>query len=148
MTKQNLDGDSDNICNISNDQGDRTYTFMSSYHDGPAGIKHTINGNEHQALGHQGQAVKGKCQVRSLKSLQYQFRLTMPEDKITVLQLNMNKAYNAGIDLMGKINKTSCFLALLQEPYCYKGTFAAIPGRADFIPSARTGGPRAAIYAD
>ena len=65
-----------------------------------------------------------------------------------VLQLNLNKAYNAGIDLLGKLNKTGCFLALLQEPYCYKGTLAAIPGRADYIPSARTGGPRAAIYAD
>ena len=64
------------------------------------------------------------------------------------MQLNLNKAYNAGIDLLGKLNKTGCFLALLQEPYCYKGTLAAIPGRADFIPSARTGGPRAAIYAD
>ena len=65
-----------------------------------------------------------------------------------VMQLNLNKAYNAGIDLLGKINKTKCFLALLQEPYCYKGTLAAIPGRADFIPSARAGGPRAAIFAD
>ena len=55
----------------------------------------------------------------------------MPES-ISVLQLDMNKAYNAGIDLLGKINKAKCFLALLQEPYCYKGTLAAIPGRADF----------------
>ena len=47
-----------------------------------------------------------------------------------------------------KINKTRCFLALLQEPYCYKGTLAAIPSRADFIPSARSGVPRAAIFAD
>ena len=69
-------------------------------------------------------------------------------DKITVVQLNLNKAYNAGIDLLGKINKTKCFLALLQEPYCYKGTLAAIPGRADFVPAVRTGGPRAAIFAD
>ena len=64
------------------------------------------------------------------------------------MQLNLYQAYNAGIDLLGKINKTKCFLALLQEPYCYKGTLAAIPGRADFIPSARAGGPRAAIFAD
>ena len=72
----------------------------------------------------------------------------MAKDKITVIQLNLNKAYNAGIDLLGKINKTQCFLALLQEPYCYKGTLAAIPGRASYIPSSRTRGPRAAIYAD
>ena len=65
-----------------------------------------------------------------------------------MIQLNLNKAYNAGIDILGKINKTQCFLALLQEPYCYKGTLAAIPGRATFIPSNRTGGPRAAIFAD
>ena len=65
-----------------------------------------------------------------------------------VLRLNLNKAYSAGIDLLGKIDKTKCFLALLQEPYCYMGTLAAIPCRADFIPSARTRGPRAAIYAD
>ena len=64
------------------------------------------------------------------------------------MQLNLNEAYNAGIDLLGKINKAKCFLALLQEPCCYKGTLAAIPGRADFIPSARAGGPRAAIFAD
>ena len=72
----------------------------------------------------------------------------MSDNKIVVIQLNLNKAYNTGIDLLGKLNKTECFLALLQEPYCYKGTLAAIPGRADFIPAARTGGPRAAIYAD
>ena len=72
----------------------------------------------------------------------------MAEDKIRVMQLNLNKAYNAGIDLLCKINKTNCFLALLQAPYYYKGTLAAIPGRADFIPSARAGGPRAAIFAD
>ena len=69
-------------------------------------------------------------------------------ESISVLQLNMNKAYNAGIDLLGKINKQKSFLALLQEPYCYKGTLAAIPGRADFIPSTRTGSPRVAIFAD
>ena len=39
-------------------------------------------------------------------------------------------------------------MALIQEPYCYKGTLAAIPGRSDAIPSTRTGGPRAAIFAD
>ena len=72
----------------------------------------------------------------------------MGDKKITVLQLNLNKAYNAGIDLLGKINKTKCFLALLQEPYCYKGMLSANPGRADFIPSSRSGGPRAAIFAD
>ena len=61
---------------------------------------------------------------------------------------NLNKAYNSGIDLLGRINKTKCILAPLQKPYCYKGTLAAIPGRADFIPSSRSGGPRAAIFAD
>ena len=67
---------------------------------------------------------------------------------IDVIQLNLNKAHNAGIDLLGKINKSKCFLALIQEPYCYKGTLAAIPGRSDAIPSTNTGGPRAAIFAD
>ena len=38
----------------------------------------------------------------------------MAEDKIMVMQLNFNKAYNAGIYLLGKINKTKCFLAHLQ----------------------------------
>ena len=36
----------------------------------------------------------------------------------------------------------------MQEPYCYKGTLAAIPGRANFIPTARTSGPRAVIFSD
>ena len=72
----------------------------------------------------------------------------MFEDEISVIQLNLNKSYNAGIDLLGKINKKKSFLALVQEPYCYKGSLAAIPGRADYVPSARTGGPRAAIFAD
>ena len=72
----------------------------------------------------------------------------MSKDKETVIQLNLNKAYNAGINLQGKINKTRCFLALIQEPYCYKGTLAAIPSKADFVPSTRTGGPRAAIFVD
>ena len=86
-------------------------------------------------------------QVRSLQMITF-LPASMSNAEITVLQLNMNKAYNAGIDLLGKINKTSCFLALLQEPYCYKGTLAAIPSRADYIPTIRPGGPRAAIYAD
>ena len=68
--------------------------------------------------------------------------------QVRSVQITKYKVYNAGIDLLGKINKTACFLALLQEPYCYKGTLAAIPSRADFIPSTRTGGPRAAIFAD
>ena len=72
----------------------------------------------------------------------------MTYEKISVIQLNLNKAYNAGIDLPGKINATKCFLALIQEPCCYKGTLAAIPGRASFIPLSRTEGPRAAIFAD
>ena len=50
---------------------------------------------------------------------------------VNVIQLNLNKAYNGGIDLLGKINKSKCFLALIQEPYCYKGTLAAIPGRSE-----------------
>ena len=45
--------------------------------------------------------------------------------KIDVIQINLNKVFNAGIGLLGKINKVKCFLALIQEPYCYKGTFAA-----------------------
>ena len=59
---------------------------------------------------------------------------------IDVIQLNLNKAYNAGIDLLGKIIKAKCFMALIQEPYSYKGTLTAIPGRSDAIPSTRTGG--------
>ena len=41
--------------------------------------------------------------------------------------------------MLGKINKKKCFLALIQEPYCYKGSLAAIPGKADYVPSVRTG---------
>ena len=67
---------------------------------------------------------------------------------IDVIQLNLNKAYNSGIDLIGKINRAECVLALVQESYCYKGALAAIPRRSDDIPSTRTGGPRAAIFAD
>ena len=67
---------------------------------------------------------------------------------IDVIQLNLNKAYNAGINLLGKTNKAKCFLALIQEQYFFKGNLAAIPWRSDAIPSKRTGGPRAAIFAD
>ena len=60
---------------------------------------------------------------------------------IDVIQLNLNKVYNAGIDLLGKKNKASCFQALIQEQ-CYKSTLAVIPGRSDSdaIPSTRTSG--------
>ena len=67
---------------------------------------------------------------------------------IEVTQLNMQKARQAQIEMLNKLNKAkNPFLLLTQEPYCYKSTLALLPQNAKTIPSDRTGHPRASITA-
>ena len=47
----------------------------------------------------------------------------MSEDKISVLKLNLNKAYDAGIDLLGKINKANVSLHCCKSLTATKGHY-------------------------
>jgi hypothetical protein len=62
-----------------------------------------------------------------------------------VLQLNLNKCRLAQIELNNKLKKISNCLALIQEPYCYKGRLSLLPSNISIFPSNKDGGPRAAI---
>jgi hypothetical protein len=62
-------------------------------------------------------------------------------DTIEVLQLNLNKCYQAQIELMQKIKSMKTFIGLIQEPYCYKTKACLIPKNLDkfaFSDSPRT----------
>ena len=53
--------------------------------------------------------------------------------EIHITKIILNKAFHASVDLLGKINKAKCFVILIQEPYCYKGTLSGTPGKAYII---------------
>ena len=40
--------------------------------------------------------------------------------KIHAIQVNLNKAHGAQVELLNKINKLKSYIALVTEPYCYK----------------------------
>ena len=40
--------------------------------------------------------------------------------KIQVIQVNLNKAHGAQVELLNKINKLKSYIAFVTEPYCYK----------------------------
>ena len=65
---------------------------------------------------------------------------------IEVHQINLNKCRLAQIELVNKLKRHKQVLALIQEPYCYKGQMALLPTNVTIIPSGRGGSPRAAIY--
>ena len=39
---------------------------------------------------------------------------------ISVVQVNLNKAHAAHVELLNKINKMETYIALITEPFCYK----------------------------
>ena len=52
---------------------------------------------------------------------------------IEVYQVNLNKCYMAQVEIANKIGKDKAFLALIQEPYCYKSRPCLIPKGIDRI---------------
>ena len=40
--------------------------------------------------------------------------------EVKVIQVNLNKAHGAQVELLNKINKLSTYIALVTEPYFYK----------------------------
>ena len=40
--------------------------------------------------------------------------------KIQAIQVNLNKAHGAQVELLNKINKLKSYIAFVTEPYCYK----------------------------
>ena len=72
--------------------------------------------------------------------------MSISETGIQVHQVNLNKCRLAQIELTNKLKRHKQVLALVQEPYCYKGQMALLPSNVTIIPSGRSGGPRAAIY--
>jgi hypothetical protein len=62
-----------------------------------------------------------------------------------VFQINLNKCRLAQIELTTRLKQQSNCLALIQEPYCFKGRLSLLPQNITVFPSNRCGGPRASI---
>ena len=72
---------------------------------------------------------------------------TQPEkSNIKIIQLNLNKAHAAQVELLNKLNKIETFIVLATEPYCYKQKLSLRPKKATTIPNLREDRPRAAIF--
>ena len=65
---------------------------------------------------------------------------------IKVIQVNLNKAHGAQVELLNKINRLNSYLALVTEPYCYKKTLSIPPKNSVILPNKRDEHPRAAIF--
>ena len=65
--------------------------------------------------------------------------------QINIVQVNLNKAHAAQVELLKKINKLDSYIALLTEPYCYKQKLCMIPRGSNCLPQIRSGHPRACI---
>ena len=55
--------------------------------------------------------------------------------KIDVQQVNLNKCYLAQVELGNKVSKLGTFIALVQEPYCYKTKVCLMPRATSVIAS-------------
>jgi hypothetical protein len=62
-----------------------------------------------------------------------------------VFQANLNKCRLAQIELTNRLKQQNSCLALIQEPYCFKGRLSLLPQNITVFPSNRDGGPRASI---
>ena len=67
--------------------------------------------------------------------------------KISVIQVNLNKAHAAQLELLRKINKLKSYIIFATEPYCYKRQLSMLPKNCNYLPQIKTGHPRAAIFA-
>ena len=67
------------------------------------------------------------------------------KQSISFLQVNLNKAHAAQVEVLRKINKLKSYIALLTEPYCYKQKICMIPRNSNCLPQLRSGQPRACI---
>ena len=67
-------------------------------------------------------------------------------NNIKILQLNLNKAHTAQVELLNKLNKLETYIVLASEPYCYKQKLSLRPKKAATIPNLREDRPRAAIF--
>ena len=68
---------------------------------------------------------------------------------ISVIQVNLNKAHGAQVELLNKINKLETYIAFITEPYCYKKKLSIPPKNSTILvlPSKKHDHPRAAIFA-
>ena len=65
---------------------------------------------------------------------------------INVIQVNLNKAHAAQVELLNKINKLQSYIALITEPYCFKTRLSIPPKNSHVLPTNRENHPRAAIF--
>ena len=47
--------------------------------------------------------------------------------EIKVIQINLNKAHAAQVELLNKINKIKSYIVLVTEPFCYKQKLSLPP---------------------
>ena len=69
----------------------------------------------------------------------------MPTE-ISVIQVNLNKAHGAQVELLNKINKLKSYITFVTEPYCYKKSLSIPPKNSHVLPTNRKEHPRAAIF--
>ena len=66
--------------------------------------------------------------------------------KIQAIQVNLNKAHGAQVELLNKINRLKSYIAFVTEPYCYKKSLSIPPKNSHVLPTNRKEHPRAAIF--
>ena len=66
--------------------------------------------------------------------------------KINIIQVNLNKAHGAQVELLNKINKLKSYITFVTEPYCYKKCLSIPPKNSHVLPTNRKIHPRAAIF--
>ena len=72
--------------------------------------------------------------------------LSIANQTISVIQINLNKAHAAHRELLHKINSVDSYIALITEPFCYKKKLCIIPKGSNCLPQIRSGHPRACIF--
>ena len=65
---------------------------------------------------------------------------------ISVIQVNLNKAHAAQVELLNKMNKRQSYIALIPEPYSFKTRLSIPPKNSFILPTNRENQPRAAIF--
>ena len=65
--------------------------------------------------------------------------VTVPTQSISIIQVNLNKAHAAHIELLNKINTLETYIALVTEPYCYKKKLCILPKGSNCLPQIKSG---------
>ena len=89
----------------------------------------------------------GAGQTESIENLHKPSKCRQDEiRKISILQINLNKAGAAQRELTLELKRENAFIALVTEPFCLRQKLSGIPKHYNTIPVERGGHPRCAIF--